>query len=95
MIEQKGMPFDHDFGHFFPLFSSLLKKEGRRKGELIAKIGIKSHAFLLDLIQRHKLPLSRLYLNIRINVLYNVTKIFKDMFSFTTLISFNIYKYLK
>ena len=28
-IEQKGMTFDHDFGYF----SSLLKKEGRRKGE--------------------------------------------------------------
>ena len=33
------------------LFSFLfpLKKEGRRKGERIAKIKIKSHAFLLDL----------------------------------------------
>jgi len=27
------MPFDYDFGYSFPLFSSLLKKEGRRKGE--------------------------------------------------------------
>ena len=32
-IEQKGMTFDYDFGYSFPLFSSLLKKEGRRKGE--------------------------------------------------------------
>ena len=32
---------------FFPPFSSLLKK-GRRKGELIAKIVILSHACLLD-----------------------------------------------
>ena len=32
-IKQKGMTFDHDFGYSFPLFSSLLKKEGRRKGE--------------------------------------------------------------
>ena len=47
-IEQKGMTFDHVFGYSIPLFSSLLKKEGRRKGELIAKIVIKSHAFLLD-----------------------------------------------
>ena len=42
----------HDFWPrvwlFFPLFSSLLKKEGRRKGEWIAKFVIKSHAFLLD-----------------------------------------------
>ena len=48
MIDQKGMTFDHDFGCFFPLFSSLLKKEGRRKGEWIAKIVIESHAFLFD-----------------------------------------------
>jgi hypothetical protein len=27
-IEQKGMTFDHDFGYSFPLFSSLLQKEG-------------------------------------------------------------------
>ena len=27
----KGMTFDHDFGYSFPLFPSLLKKEGRRK----------------------------------------------------------------
>ena len=32
-IEQKGMTFDHKFGYSFFLFSSLLKKEGRRKGE--------------------------------------------------------------
>jgi hypothetical protein len=43
------MTFDHDFGFSFPLFSSLLKKEGRRKGEWLAKILIKGHAFLLDL----------------------------------------------
>ena len=39
------MTFDHDFGYSFPLFSSLLKKnfkKGRRKGEWIAKIVIKS-----------------------------------------------------
>ena len=45
MIEQKGMTFDHNFGFYFPLFSSLLKKEGRRKGELIAKIVIKVMPF--------------------------------------------------
>ena len=33
LIEQKGMTFDHDFGYSFPLSSSLLKKERRRKGE--------------------------------------------------------------
>jgi len=27
------MAFDHAFGYSFPLFSSLLKKEGRRKEE--------------------------------------------------------------
>ena len=37
-IEQKGMIFDHDFGYSFPLFSFTLKKEGRRKGEWIAKV---------------------------------------------------------
>ena len=36
MIEQKGVTFDHDFGYSFPLFSSLLKKEERIKGELRA-----------------------------------------------------------
>ena len=50
LIQQKGMTFDHDFGHSFPLFTSLIKKEGRIKGECIAKIVIKSHAFLLDRI---------------------------------------------
>ena len=50
MIEQKGMTFDHDFGYSFILFSSLLKKEERRKGEWTAKLVIKSHAFLLDQI---------------------------------------------
>jgi hypothetical protein len=32
-MEQKGMTFDHDFSYHLPLFSSFLKKEGRRKGE--------------------------------------------------------------
>ena len=45
-IERKGMTFDHHFGYSFPL----LKKEGKRKGDCIAKIVIKSHAFLLDLV---------------------------------------------
>jgi len=27
------MTFDNNFGYSFPLFSSLIKKEGRRKGE--------------------------------------------------------------
>ena len=49
MIEQKDMIFDHDFGYSFPLFSSLVKKEGRRKGEWIAKTVIKSYAFLRNL----------------------------------------------
>jgi hypothetical protein len=44
------MTENHDFGYSFPFFSSLLKKEGRRKGEWIAKIGIKNHAFLIDQI---------------------------------------------
>ena len=34
-IERKGMTFDHNFGHSFVLFSSLLKKRGKK-------------AFLLD-----------------------------------------------
>ena len=49
MIEQKSMTFNHDVCYSFPLFSSLLNTEGRRKGEWIAKIMIKSHAFLPDL----------------------------------------------
>ena len=43
-IEQKGMTLNFDFSYSFPLFSSLLKKEGKRKGEWIAKIVILSHA---------------------------------------------------
>ena len=45
LIEQKGMTFTHDFGYYFPLFSSHLKK---REEYEVAKIVIKSHAFLLD-----------------------------------------------
>ena len=47
-IDQKGMAFDQNFFYSFPLFSSLLKKEGREKENEVAKIVIKSHAFLLD-----------------------------------------------
>ena len=35
-IEQKGIIFDHDFGYYFSLLSSVLKKEGRRKEESIS-----------------------------------------------------------
>ena len=42
------MTFDHDFGYSIPLFSSLLKKSEEEKENEIAKIVIKSHAFLLD-----------------------------------------------
>ena len=45
-----GMTFDHDFGYSLPPFSFLLIKEGRRKVIWIAKIMIKSHDFLIDLI---------------------------------------------
>ena len=51
MLEQNGMTFDPDFGYSFPLFSSILQKEWRRKGEWISDIVIKSHAFLLDHIK--------------------------------------------
>ena len=47
-IEHKGMTFDRDYGYSFPLFSSSSKKRGKSKGEWIAKIEFKSHAFLLD-----------------------------------------------
>ena len=48
VIEQKGMTFDQDFVYSFPLFSSLLKKEGIRIREWIAKIDWSSRkAFLL------------------------------------------------
>ena len=50
LIEQKGMTFDYNFGYYFPLFSSFLKKEGRENENKVAKIVIKRHAFLLDLI---------------------------------------------
>ena len=50
LIEQKGMIFDHDFGYSFPLFSSLLKIQGREKENKVAKIVIKRYAFLLNLI---------------------------------------------
>ena len=46
--------FDHDLGYSFPLFSSLLKKGGRRKGEWISKIVIKIHAFQNRSIIWHK-----------------------------------------
>ena len=46
------MTSDHDFGYSFPLFSSLLIKRGEKKRR-IAKIVIKRHAFLLDLILTH------------------------------------------
>ena len=49
MIDEKGMTFDNDFGYSLPLFSSLLKKRGKMKKDVIAKIVIKGHAFLLDL----------------------------------------------
>ena len=38
------MTFDHDFGYSF----MVLKKEGREKKNKVAKIVIKSHAFLLN-----------------------------------------------
>ena len=47
-IEQKGMTFGHDFDYSFPLFTYLLKKGGREKENEVAKVEIKSHAFLLD-----------------------------------------------
>jgi hypothetical protein len=39
------MTLDHDFGYYFPLFSSLLKKGEEEKENELAKIVIKSHAF--------------------------------------------------
>ena len=55
MTKLKGMTFDHDFGYSFPLFSSLLKKEGRRKGEF-RKIVKQSHAFQPGLIFFYGIP---------------------------------------
>ena len=51
LIGQKGMNKNHKFCYSFPLLSSLLKKEGRRKWEWRVKILIESHAFLLDHFQ--------------------------------------------
>ena len=47
-MKQKGMTFDYDFGYYFPLFSSLLKKRGKKEKERISKNHDQSHAFLLD-----------------------------------------------
>ena len=46
------MTFDHDFGYSFPLFSSPLKKRDDEKKNEVAKIVIKSHAVLLDLVEK-------------------------------------------
>ena len=55
--ERHDFYFIHDFGYYFPLFSSLLKKKREEENEKqIAKIVIKSHAFLLD--QRERLDKS-------------------------------------
>ena len=48
LIEQKGMTFDHDFGYFLPLFSSLLQKRGKKKRRMKSKNRVQSHAILLD-----------------------------------------------
>ena len=47
-LQGKDRTERHDFSYSFPLFSSLIKKEGRKKGELIAKIVILINAILLD-----------------------------------------------
>ena len=47
-IKQKGMTQIHDFVYSFPLFSSLLKKRGKKRRRMNRKIVILSHAFLLD-----------------------------------------------
>ena len=46
-IEQKGMTFDHDFCYFI-LLSLHSFLGGKRKGEWITKVLVKSYAFLLD-----------------------------------------------
>ena len=51
-MEQNGMTFDKDFGYFFPLFFSLLKKREEEKKNLLVKIVSKSHAFLLDPLKK-------------------------------------------
>ena len=67
-IEQKGIPFHHDFGYLFPLFFfSPKKRESKKKRmnsknreikrEWIVKIEIKSHSFLLDLLSATMSPI--------------------------------------
>ena len=46
MIEQEGMTFDHDFGYFSPFLFPPKKRKEEKENE-VAKIMIKSHAFLL------------------------------------------------
>ena len=48
MIELKGMTFDHSFCYSFSFSSSLFFIGGKRKGERITKVMVKSHAFRLD-----------------------------------------------
>ena len=42
------MTFDHNFCYFILLFSFLFFKQRREKGKLIAKVVVKSQAFMLD-----------------------------------------------
>ena len=51
-IEQKGMTFYHDFCYSFSFSSSLFFYQGREKGKGMAKVVVKSHAFLPDLWKR-------------------------------------------
>ena len=57
-IEQKEMPFDHDFGYFSPFSLPSYKKREDEKENEIAKIVIKSLAILLDLVQDELFPMS-------------------------------------
>ena len=70
------MTFDHDFGYSFPLFSSILEKEGRRKGEWIAKIVIKSHAFCSIVLRN---PYHNIFFPITINIIWRINPLLQNI----------------
>ena len=73
-IEQKGKTFDYAFCYTFSFF-----KEGKEKGKRIAKVMIKSHAFLLDQCLGHQVKFKS-FSNMLLNIL-GVYKVYKKVLS--------------
>ena len=72
MIEQKGMPFDHDICYPFSFSSSLFFEEGKEKDKWITKVVAKSHAILLDCLKWKFIFLSIYHSTILVPFLDNV-----------------------